>query len=100
MRETLFSIIAVLAVSMLISCTDDERHTLPNKTQDIPKEIQAMLDDTAHLHKYGNIDLVHSVYSLKTDNAQCIIVTSNAGYGAGSTISCDWNKENAHNNER
>lgn len=33
MRETLFSIIAVIAISMLISCTDDKRHTLPNKTQ-------------------------------------------------------------------
>lgn len=90
MRETLFSIIAVIAVSMLISCTDDERHTLPNKTQDTPKEIQAMLDDTAHLHKYGKISATQYLYSLKTDNAQCIIVTSDTVYGTGSAISCNW----------
>ena len=90
MRETLCSMIAIIAVSMLVSCTDDERHTLPNKAQDMPKEIQAMLDDTAHLHKYGDISFRHSLYSLKTDNAQCIIVTSTAGYGVGSAISCNW----------
>lgn len=94
MKETLFSIIAVIAVSMLVSCGDDERHTLPNNTQnatpDMPQEIQAMLDDTAHLHKYGNISATQSLYSLKTDNTQCIIVTSDTIYGTGSAISCNW----------